>query len=183
MELNNSQTNDGKSLEERFEQLSRRNQQQNERFEKLLETMDQRFTVMMEALKNLTQDKRKYREGKHIAAQTCQKWTRTSVECPQVVARTSVESPEEQQESSHQVSDDNFVENSSDTWHYGVSDEEEFQEESIILDQQNLAHENQELCSGYQDDQNIGSSEVLLNNISQEFSSKEELGKRVSDKL
>ena len=73
MELNNSQTNDGKSLEERFEQLSRRNQQQNERFEKLSETMDQRFTVMMEALKNLTQDKRKCREGKHIAAQTCQK--------------------------------------------------------------------------------------------------------------
>ena len=51
MELNNSQTNDGKSLEERFEQLSRQNQQQNERFEKLSETMDQRFTVMMEALK------------------------------------------------------------------------------------------------------------------------------------
>ena len=35
----------------RFEQLSRQNQQQNERFEKLSETMDQRFTVMMEALK------------------------------------------------------------------------------------------------------------------------------------
>ena len=56
MELNNSQTNDGNSLEERFEQLSRQNQQQNERFEKLSETMDQRFTVMMEALKNLTRD-------------------------------------------------------------------------------------------------------------------------------
>ena len=71
MELNNSQTNDGNSLEERFEQLSRQNQQQNEMFEKLSETMDQRFTVMMEALKNLTQDKRKYREGKYVAAGTC----------------------------------------------------------------------------------------------------------------
>ena len=35
MEQNNSQTNDGNSLEERFEQLSRQNQQQNEKFEKL----------------------------------------------------------------------------------------------------------------------------------------------------
>ena len=79
MELNNSQTNDGSSLEERFEQLSQQNQQQHERFEKLLETMDQRFTVMMEALKNLTQDKRKYREGEPAAVQTCQKRARTSV--------------------------------------------------------------------------------------------------------
>ena len=50
-------------------------------------------------------------------------------------------------------------------------------------DQQNLAHEIQELCSGGQDDTSIGSSEVLLDNISQEFSSKEQLGKPVSDKL
>ena len=48
--------------------------------------MDQRFTVMTEALKNLTQDKRKYREGEHVAAQTCQKRARTSVECQQVKA-------------------------------------------------------------------------------------------------
>ena len=183
MEQNNSQTNDGNSLEERIEQLSRQNQQQNKRFGKLSETMDQRFTVMMEALKNLLQDKRKYREGEPIAAQTCRKRARTSVECQQVRARTSVESPEEQQETSHQVSDDNFVENSSGTRHYGISDEEEFQEECIIPDQQNLAHEIQELCSGDQNDPNIGSSEVLLDNISQEFSSKEELGKPVSDKL
>ena len=73
-----------------------------------------------------------------------------------------------------------FVENSSDTRHYGINDEEEFQEECIIPDQQNLAHEIQELCSGDQDDPNIGSSEVLLDNISQEFSSKEKLGKPVS---
>ena len=32
MEQNNSQTNDGNSLEERFELLSQKNQQQNERF-------------------------------------------------------------------------------------------------------------------------------------------------------
>ena len=51
MEVNNSQTNDGNCLEERFKQLRRQNQQQNERFEKLSETMDQKFTVMMEALK------------------------------------------------------------------------------------------------------------------------------------
>ena len=127
---------------------------------------------MMESLENLTQDKRKYREGKHVAAQTCRKR-----------ARTSVESPEEQQELSHQVSDNNFVENSSDTRHYGICDEEEFQEECIIPDQQNLADEIQELCSGDQVDPNIGSSEVLPKNISQKFSSKEELGKPVGEKL
>ena len=73
MKQNNNQDNDGNSLEERFEQLSRQNQQQYERLEKLSENMDQRFTVMKEALKYLTQDKRKYREGKHVAAQTCRK--------------------------------------------------------------------------------------------------------------
>ena len=99
MEQNNSETQDDNNLEERFEQLSRQNQQQNERFE----TMDQRFTVMMEAMKNLSQDKCEYREGEHIAAQTCPKRTRTSAECPHVRARTLVDSPEEQQESSHQV--------------------------------------------------------------------------------
>ena len=104
-------------------------------------------------------------------------------ECPQVRARILVDSPKEQQEISHQVSDDDFVENSSDTRHYGINDEEEFQEECIIPDQQNLAHEIQELCSGDQDDSNIGSSEGFFDNISQEFSSKEELGKPVSDKL
>ena len=96
--------------------------------------MDQRFTVMMEALKNLTQDKRKYREGEHVAAQTCQKRARTSVECQQVKAIIQVESPEEQQETSHQVSDDNFVENSSGTRHYGITDEEQFQKECNISD-------------------------------------------------
>ena len=39
------------------------------------------------------------------------------------------------------------------------------------------------MCSGDQDDPNIGSSEGLLDNISQEFSSKEGLGKPVSGKL
>ena len=73
MKQNNNQNNDGNSLEERFEQLSRQNQQQYERLEKLSENMDQRFTVMKEALKYLTQDKRKYREGEHVAAQTGRK--------------------------------------------------------------------------------------------------------------
>ena len=76
MDLNNSRISDDNSLKERFEQLSRQSQQQNERFGKLSETMDQRFAVMMEALKNLTQDKRKYREGEHLAAQTCRKRAR-----------------------------------------------------------------------------------------------------------
>ena len=76
MDLNNSRISDDNSLEERFEQLSRQSQQQNERFGKLSVTMDQRFAVMMEALENLTQDKRKYREGEHLAAQTCQKRAR-----------------------------------------------------------------------------------------------------------
>ena len=58
---------------------------------------------MIEAMKNLAQDKCKYREAEHIAAQTCQKRARTSVESPHVRARTLVNSPEEQQESSHQV--------------------------------------------------------------------------------
>ena len=101
MEVNNSQTNDGNCLEERFKQLRRQNQQQNERFEKLSETMDQKFTVMIEALKNLTQDKCKYREGEHVAAKTCQKEARPLVKCQHVRARTLVESPEEQQETSH----------------------------------------------------------------------------------
>ena len=114
---------------------------------------------MMEALKDLTQDKCKYREGEHVAAQTCRKRV-----------RTSVERPEKQQGTSHQVSDDNFVENFSDKRCYGISDEEAFQREHIIPDQQNLAHEIQELCSSDQDDPNIGSSEVLLDNISQKFS-------------
>ena len=73
--------------------------------------------------------------------------------------------------------------NSSDTRNYGISDEEEFQEECIICDQQNLADEIQKLCFGDQVDPNIGSSEVLLENISQEFSSKGVLGKPVCDKL
>ena len=67
--------------------------------------------------------------------------------------------------------------------HYGIIDEEEFQEECVIPDQQNLARKIQELCSGDQDDPNIRSSEVLLDNISQEFCSKEELRKPVSGKL
>ena len=82
MEQNNSQTNNGNSFDWKFELLDRQNQQQNESFEKLSETMDQRFTVMMQALENLTQEKRKYREGEHVAAQTCQKRARTSVESP-----------------------------------------------------------------------------------------------------
>ena len=77
MEQNNSQINDGNSLEERFELLSRQDQLQNESFEKLSETMNQRFTVIIQALDNLTQDKHNYIKGDHVAAQTCQKRART----------------------------------------------------------------------------------------------------------
>ena len=49
--------------------------------------MDQRFKVMIVALKNKTQDKRKYRKEEHAAEQTCRK-----------KARTLVESPKEQQQ-------------------------------------------------------------------------------------
>ena len=43
--------------------------------------MDQRFTVMMYALENLAQDKHKYREEEHVAAQSCCKRAQTSVDC------------------------------------------------------------------------------------------------------
>lgn len=62
-----------------------------------------------------------------------------------------------------------MTENSSDTRYYDISDEEKFQEESIIPDQQNLMEGVQELCSGNQGDPNIG-SEVFLENISHEIS-------------
>lgn len=67
MEQTKSETNDGNSFEERFELLSKKNQQQNEKSGKLSETMDHRFKVMMKALENLAQDKRKYREKEHVA--------------------------------------------------------------------------------------------------------------------
>ena len=66
----------------------------------LKNSVGHRLTVMMPALKNLAQDKRKYREEENVAGQTCRKRARTSVKCPQVRAKTLVESPEEQQESS-----------------------------------------------------------------------------------
>lgn len=91
------------------------------------------------------------------------------VESPQVRIRASVGSPKEQQESGYQVSNDNLTENSSDTRYYDISDEEKFQEESIIPDQQNPMEGVQELCSGNQADPNIG-SEVFLENISHEIS-------------
>ena len=94
---------------------------------------------MMQALKNLAQDKRKYKEEEHVVEKSCHKRARTLVECPQVKVTTSVENPEEQQESSQQVSNEKFTENSSDIRRYGISGEEEFQEECIIPGQQNLA--------------------------------------------
>ena len=110
--------------------------------------MDQRFTVVIQALENLAQDKCKYREEEHSATQTCDKRARTLVEYSEISTKTSVESPEEQKELSHQLRDDNFIENSSDTRRYGISDEKEFQEECIIPVQQNLADEIQQLFSG-----------------------------------
>ena len=87
----------------------------------------------------------------------------------QISARTSVESPEEYKELSHQVRDNGFIESSSNTRRCDISEKKEFQEQCIIPDQQNMADEIQQLCSGDQVDPSIG-SEVLLENISQEFS-------------
>ena len=52
-----------------------------------------------------------------------------------------------------------------------------------MVQELNLADKIQELHLGDQVDPNIGSSEVLLENISQEFSSNEELGKTFSEKF
>ena len=98
MEQTNSQTNDGNNLEERFELLSRQNQQLHEGLANLSKTIDEIFTVMMQVLKNLAEDKRRYREEEHVAAQTCRKSATTLVECAQVRARTLVESAEEHQD-------------------------------------------------------------------------------------
>ena len=83
-------------------------------------------------------------------------------------------------ESNHQVND---YENSSATRSFGMSDEEDSQEECIIPDQQNLAEETQELCTETPAGKNNLNNEIFLDNISDEFSSKEELGNPVSEKL
>ena len=68
------------NLEERCELLSRQNQQQNGRFEKLSKTIRDSQYDASTALENLTPDKHKCREGEHVTAQTCQKRARTLVE-------------------------------------------------------------------------------------------------------
>ena len=93
----------------------------------------------------------------------------------------SVENPlTVQGESNHPVKDD---ENSSATRPFGISDKEDSQEECIIPDQQNLAEEIPELCTETPARNSNLDYEKLLDNISEEFSSKEELGTPVSEKL
>ena len=96
------------------------------------------------AIKTLEQfEKCKYDEQEHVLASTSSKRVRASAESPKRRFRTSVENPPtEQGESNHQVSD---AENSSAKRLFGMSDEEDPQEECIILDQQNLAEEIQKL--------------------------------------
>ena len=80
-------------------------------------------------------EKRKYDEQEHVFASVSSKRrVRTSFENP----------PIEQGESNHQVRED---ENSFAARPFGMSDEEDSQEECIIPDQQNLKEEIQELCT------------------------------------
>ena len=104
-------------------------------------------SFMMKALESLPEEKRNYREEKHAIARTCQKWTRKLVKCLKVSTRASVETEKEQQESIHQVIDDNLIENFQDRTSHGISDGKDFQKKRIILDQQNLADKIQESCS------------------------------------
>ena len=127
-------------------------------------------------------EKRKYDEQSTFLLQRPVKGPELLLRNPKRRVRTSVEHlPTEQGESSHQVSDD---EKSSATRPFGMSDQEGSQEECIFPDQQNLAEEIQELCTETPaGNSNIPlNNEKLLDNISEEFSSKEELGTPVSEK-
>ena len=116
-----------------------------------------------------------------ISKNTSSKRARASAAGPKRRVRTSDESSPltEQLESNHQVSDD---ESSSAARAFGMSDED-LQEECIIPNQQNLAEEIQELCTETPAGNSNFNNEILPDIISEEFSSKEELGSPVSEKL
>ena len=115
-----------------------------------------------------------------ISKNTSSKRVRASAASPKRRVRTSDESSPltEQLESNHQVIDD---ESSSAARAFGMSDED-LQEECIIPNQQNLAEEIQELCTETPAGNSNFNNEILPDIISEEFSSKEELGSPVSEK-
>ena len=126
-------------------------------------------------------EKRKYDKQEHVLALTSRKRARASAESLKHRVRTSLENPPaEPGKSNHHVSDD---EDSSATRPFGMSNKEDSQEECIIPDQQNLAEEIQELCTETSAGNSNLDNKKLLDNISEEFSSKEELGTPVSEKL
>ena len=99
--------------------------------------------MLMKTMERL--EKRKYDEQEHVFASVSSKRAGASVESPKRRVRTSFENPPiEQGESNHQVRED---ENSFAARPFGMSDEEDSQEECIIPDQQNLKEEIQELCT------------------------------------
>ena len=127
MEQNNENTGD-ESWEGRFTQLQRQNEQQNNRLKIFSETVESKFSMLMKTLERF--EKRKYDEQEHVLASTSRKRVRASAESPKRRVRTSVKNPlTEKGESNHQVSDD---ENSSSISPFGMSDEEDSQEECII---------------------------------------------------
>ena len=126
-------------------------------------------------------EKCKYDDQAHVPVFTYSKKARASAQSPKHRVRTSFKHPPtDPGVSNHQVSDDKI---SFATRLFDMSDVQDFQEECIILDQQNLAKEIQGLCT----ETPAGNSKIplnnerLLDNISEELFSKEELGTHVSE--
>ena len=120
MEQNNENTGN-ESWEGRFTQLQHQNEQQNDRLKRFSETVESKFPMLMKTLERF--EKRKFDEQEHVLASTSRKKARTSAESQKRRVKTSTEnSPTEQGESNHQVSDD---ENSCATRPFGISDEED----------------------------------------------------------
>ena len=90
---------------------------------------------MMQALENLALDKRNYSLEKRNTL-----LHKPVTKGPELRLSAHMYGPEpwlrvqkEQQESNHQVSDDNFIENSLDTRQYDINDEEEFPRNSFLM--------------------------------------------------
>ena len=138
MEQNNENAGN-ESWEERFIQL----QDQNKNKTTDWKDSQKQFSMLIKTMEWL--EKRKYDEQEHVLASTSSKRAEASVERSKGRVWTSFENPPtEQGESNHQVRED---ENSFAARPFGMSDEEDSQEECIIPDQQNLTEEIQELCT------------------------------------
>ena len=117
--------------------------------------------MLMKTLEQFVEHR--YDEQEHVLASTYRKRAGASAETPTRRVRTSVENPPtEQGESNPQVSDN---ENSSATSPFGMSDEEDSQEECIIPDQQNLTEEIQKLCTETPAGNSNLDNEKLLDNM------------------